>query len=219
MAQPGDSYASSLSTASPTYRTAQSTSDPPRFRRPGNAGIPGRLVRRLSSPSIPPAVYHYAKPRILGPCVLWALCLWMIHHYLLPLPLPSLPRRIQSAAKGDDHFLSSAFPPPPLRDGDDSLDSVDPRWRPLSPLAPPDAPFPRLRPTRLRRAAWSSGLRTARCCAARRSSVPRKNWDAIWLWVNGSDHRWRDSMVHWRAEEGIYSPEHHFRWVDCGGPG
>lgn len=41
--------------------------------------------------------------------------------------------------------------------------------------------------------------------------VPEIPLDATWLWVNGSDPKWREKMQEQSRAEGIYSPEHHYR--------
>ncbi|TXT04980.1 hypothetical protein VHUM_03800 [Vanrija humicola] len=130
---------------------------------------------------------------------------------MFPIPLPSLTTILPQAANTHNH-LSDTYPPPPQREGEDSLDSVDPRYRPFAPLVSPNAPFPRLRPTRFLPArcleAWF--VEGELICDADELG-PEETLDATWLWVNGSDSRWKNELLYWRQEEGIHSPEHHFR--------
>ncbi|WWD21714.1 hypothetical protein CI109_106201 [Kwoniella shandongensis] len=216
-----DSYTSSLSPTSPISYT----SHPPRERSPS----PSRL-QRTDFPPIPNHAFRqtrrrmssgrlaftrhirpYLSTRNISSIFLWALAVWLIHHFLLPLPLP----RISGSAskpKSADHLLSTSFPPPPLRAGDDLLDSVDPRWRPFAPIPPPNPPFPRLRPTRfLPPKCLEQWFTDGETLCGKEEMGEEEKLDATWLWVNGSDHRWRDSMIAWRSKEGVYSPEHHFR--------
>ncbi len=145
------------------------------------------------------------SPRIISPIVIWSIAIYLIHIYLLPLPFPSLTNRPETSS---DHHLSTYFPPPAEREGDD-LDSFDSRWRPLRPLGPPDAPFPRLRPTRFLSAkCMEMWFMDGEICG---DAGDEDKLDATWLWVNGSDPRWRDSMIQARVEARVYSPEHHFR--------
>lgn len=108
---------------------------------------------------------------------------------------------------------SSSFWPGPIdRESDGDFESTDPRYRPFKPLDPPIPPFPRLLPTRFMPAHcmehWFADGEL-RCDGS--DLGEEEQLDATWLWVNGSDPRWRASMLQWRANEGIFSPEHHFR--------
>ncbi|WWC86667.1 uncharacterized protein L201_001544 [Kwoniella dendrophila CBS 6074] len=216
-----DSYTSSLDTTSPISYNYQS----PRTRSPSPSRLTGADLSKYSNPhsssrkrstSSRIAMIRHIRPyltaKVLGPVLLWILAVWTIHNYFLPLPLPHLSVSTPKKAISADHHLSTTFPQPPLRAGDDLLDSVDPRWRPFSPLHPPEPPFPRLRPTRFLPPRcleqWFADGETL-CGKAEMGS--EETLDATWLWVNGSDHRWRDSMIHWRSVEGVFSPEHHFR--------
>ncbi|EIW71073.1 hypothetical protein TREMEDRAFT_67553 [Tremella mesenterica DSM 1558] len=160
---------------------------------------------------------HLLHPRILSPLLLWSIALYLIHHYLLPLPVPSLSTRLSSSTKisGSKHLLSTSFPKPPQRQGDDNLDSIDPHYRPFSPLPPPEAPFPRLRPTRILPGRcleqWFADGETN--CGQKELGEEEK-LDATWLWVNGSDLRWQRDLIYWRERMGVYSPERHFREQD-----
>ncbi|ODN79461.1 3-O-alpha-D-mannopyranosyl-alpha-D-mannopyranose xylosylphosphotransferase [Cryptococcus amylolentus CBS 6039] len=147
--------------------------------------------------------------RTLAVLLAWAAAVALIHTFLFPLPLPALSL---SRPTAQQHFLSTAFPQPPHREGDDQVDSVDPRWRPFHPLPAPEPPFPRLRPTRfLPPKCLEQWFIDGETLCGPADFGDEEKLDATWLWVNGSDHRWRDSMVAWRTKEDIYSPEHHFR--------
>ncbi|WWC59711.1 uncharacterized protein I303_102273 [Kwoniella dejecticola CBS 10117] len=218
-----ESYASSLSPSSPNPYSSNSWS--PRGRSPSPSRLRGPDLSKYGPPH-PPShrktpssraailrhIRPFLTPRFVTPFFLWIGALWVIHNFLIPLPLPRLSATDRKKGTSSDHHLSTAFPQPPLRTGDDLLDSVDPRWRPFDPLPPPDPPFPRLRPTRFLPARcleqWFADGETL---CGRGEMGEEETLDATWLWVNGSDHRWRDSMVHWRTVEGVYSPEHHFR--------
>ncbi|KAK8847626.1 hypothetical protein IAR55_005485 [Kwoniella newhampshirensis] len=216
-----DSYTSSLSPTSPISYT----SHPNRVRSPSPSRLqrlefpsPGNHVheqsrRRMASTSLAFTrhVRPYLSPRNVSSILLWTLAVWLIHHFLLPLPLPRISRSNQKP-KASDHLLSTSFPPPPLRAGDDLIDSLDPRWRPFAPIPPPNPPFPRLRPTRfLPPKCLEQWFTDGETLCGKDEMGEEEKLDATWLWVNGSDHRWRDSMIHWRSEESVYSPEHHFR--------
>ncbi|WVQ79814.1 3-O-alpha-D-mannopyranosyl-alpha-D-mannopyranose xylosylphosphotransferase [Cryptococcus sp. DSM 104549] len=221
-----DSYSSSLNPTSPGFHAGRGSRDrspspspsrlehaelprPPGIRGGFPPGTPSqsRKARSLLTRHIRP----YLAPRTLTPILLWSLALWLIHSFLFPLPVPSL-SSLRKSPKAEDHHLSTAFPPPPLRVGDDHLDSVDPRWRPFVPLPAPEPPFPRLRPTRfLPERCLEEWFANGETLCGKAEMGEEETLDATWLWVNGSDHRWRDSMVYWRTKEGVYSPEHHFR--------
>ncbi|KAL1407040.1 Xanthine phosphoribosyltransferase 1 [Vanrija albida] len=162
---------------------------------------------------MPRKVRHYLTPRVLTPILLWTSALWLIHRFLFAIPLPSLTTILPGLpGKAAHHHLSDKFPPPPPREGEDWRDSVDPRYRPLAPLTQPSAPFPRLRPTRfLPQRCLEAWFADGRSVCDADELGPEETLDAAWLWVNGSDRRWREEMVYWRQHEGIYSPEHHFR--------
>jgi len=212
------SYTSSFDPASPkTYSHSSRTPSPPRNRRASGISkpyYPKDLSQPTQSMKIPHALSFLLTPRVISPIILWTLALYLVHSYLLPLPIPNL--RVDTpkinGPRSADHFLSSSFPQPPLRKGDDSLDSVDPRYRPFSPLPAADAPFPRLRPTRfLPSRCLEQWFADGETTCGGLDLGKEERLDATWLWVNGSDSRWRDSMVHWTDVEGVYSPEHHFR--------
>ncbi|WRT64546.1 uncharacterized protein IL334_001478 [Kwoniella shivajii] len=214
-----DSYTSSLNPSSPIAYSYQS----PHSRSPSPSRLSGPDLskytpsqssgRRRSTSSQKTIVRHlrpYLTPKILTSVFLWTVALLIIHRYIFPLPLPSL--TINTLGKSADHHLSYRFPQPPLRTGDDLLDSVNPLWRPFAPLPPPDPPFPRLRPTKfLPPRCLEQWFADGETLCGKGEMGKEETLDATWLWVNGSDHRWRDSMVHWRTVEGVYSPEHHFR--------
>jgi 3-O-alpha-D-mannopyranosyl-alpha-D-mannopyranose xylosylphosphotransferase len=212
---PTASYTSSFNPTSPKgYSHPDRTPSPPRNRRPSlKPFYPPESARSTQPLHIPHALASLLTPRVLSPIILWSVAIYLIHSYLLPLPLPQI--RVSSKPHGPkaaDHFLSSYFPQPPQREGDDSLDSIDPRYRPFSPLPSPDAPFPRLRPTRFLPTRcldqWFADGETT-CGGAELGE--EEQLDVTWLWVNGSDTRWRDLMIYWREQEKVYSPEHHFR--------
>ncbi|OWZ34687.1 hypothetical protein C355_05358 [Cryptococcus neoformans Th84] len=214
-AQSYDSYSSSLSPSSPRFHAAAGSHG---RRSPS----PSRLESLLDGPHAPPRspsrkirsalsrhIRPHITPRTLTPVFLWTLALWLIHHFLFPL---SSPFAKLAKPKAEEHFLSTTFPPPAQRLGDDRLDSVDPRWRAYHPLPAPEPPFPRLRPTRFLPPQcleqWFAEGETL--CGAKEMGE-EETLDATWLWVNGSDHRWRDSMVEWREKENVNSPERHYR--------
>lgn len=206
------SFTSAYSPNSPSSRASRSRSP----RRYPHASHNARVTYRL-----PHVISYVLTPRVLSPIILWSLIVYLIHNFLIPLPLPNLPglpggtvRLGKQQDKASEYFLSTAFPPPPDRQGDDSVDSLDPRYRPFRPLDPPEAPFPRLRPTRFLPPPcleqWFVEGETT-CGAAELGDEERL--DATWLWVNGSDPRWRESMIAARKQDNVYSPEHHFRQV------
>lgn len=107
--------------------------------------------------------------------------------------------------------LSTDYPEPPSRPLD-GIPHPDARWRPLKPLDPPKAPFPRLRPTRfLPDRCLESWFANGEIMCPRSDVGPEDPLDVTWLWVNGSDPRWRKDMVEHRNKQGIASPDHHFR--------
>ncbi|WWD07409.1 3-O-alpha-D-mannopyranosyl-alpha-D-mannopyranose xylosylphosphotransferase [Kwoniella europaea PYCC6329] len=217
-----DSYTSSLSPSSPIAHTNFYS---PRSRSPSPSRLQGPDLSKYSHPhsnsrrrasSSRTAIIRYFKPyltpRVIGSLVLWMIALWMIHSFFIPLPIPRLTSPSSFKPNAADHHLSNLFPQPPLRAGDDLLDSVDPRWRPFEPLSPPDPPFPRLRPTRfLPSRCLEQWFADGETLCGKGEMGDEETLDATWLWVNGSDHRWQESMIHWRKKEGVYSPEHHFR--------
>jgi 3-O-alpha-D-mannopyranosyl-alpha-D-mannopyranose xylosylphosphotransferase len=139
------------------------------------------------------------RPRVLGVTLAWAAAVWFLDRQLGSVPAAGL--------------LPVDFPPAPKRVGDD-LDSRDPRYRPVIALPPPDAPFPRLRPTRsLPDHCLESWFLHGTTDCGRHDVGPEEKLDATWTWVNGSDGRWRAEMEYWRREAGIYSPDQHFRYV------
>jgi len=211
-------YTSSFDPLSPKgYSHSEQSSSPPRSRRstsPPKHTNPIRSKHRRtpSPPQVTNALRHLLTPRILSSFALWSFAIYLVHRYLLALPVPSLNLIRTAQRSASDHFLSTTFPAPPSRKGNDNLDSVDPRYRAFSPLPAPDPPFPHLRPTRFLAPRcleqWFAEGETL--CGKSELGVEEK-LDATWLWVNGSDERWRESMMHWRKVEGVYSPEHHFR--------
>lgn len=198
-----EAFASSYNPSSPVT--------PTRSRRGRSPRPPEVSSSRHTRVTPRAAVRCLLTPRVISPVILWALAVYLIHNFLLPLPVPSLPARKPKQSSAS-LFLSTSFPPPPNRIGDDSLDSVDPRYRPLIPLPPPDAPFPRLRPTRFLSPRcmeqWFAEGETT-CGAAELG--PEETLDATWIWVNGSDPKWLDTLAAARKEAGVYSPVHHFR--------
>lgn len=161
--------------------------------RPVRSTVGGGLLRSLSALGPRPRRWAYFTALVTA---LWILrrCFQQSYSGI----------RISGPARASRDPLS--------RKGSDALDSVDPAYRPFVPLDAPDPPFPRLLPTKslpsqcLDR--WFSEGELV--CDADEVGAEEKV-DATWLWVNGSDPRWRESMEKWRAQEGIYSPEHHFR--------
>lgn len=206
------SYTSSFDPTSPKDYTGRGrTPSPPRVRRPPSPRPLHPRQLPLKPPSLP-SWRRYLSPRVVSSFLLWSCALYLVHRFLLPLPLPAVPTRSKPSAK--QHFLSTTFPQPPLRQGDDSLDSPNPLYRAYSPLPAPEKPFPHLRPTRFLppRCMEQWFIDGETLCGAGDLGEEEK-LDATWLWVNGSDERWKESMLHWREVEGVYSPEHHFRYV------
>lgn len=107
--------------------------------------------------------------------------------------------------------MEVVFPPPPEREGEDWLDSVDTRYRPFSPIQP-HTPFPRLRPTRfLPTPCLESWFLDGAMVCSPEHMGKEDQLDATWLWVNGSDNRWADEMKHWREIHDVESHAKHFR--------
>ena len=218
-AEPSPTYTSSFNPSAPhRYGQLGRPTVSPRVRRttPSDSKEPGRNKKphRLEVLRLPSIMHYILRPRFLLSVLLWSLSLYFVHRFLLPLPIPSFRISLPKTPSASDHFLATTFPAPALREGDDSLDSVDPRYRPFSPLPPPDAPFPRLRPTRfLPPRCLEQWFIDGETLCGRAELGEEERLDATWLWVNGSDERWRESMIHWREQEGVYSPEHHFRCV------
>ena len=209
-------YTSSFDPSSPkAFSHTRQPSSPPRSRRPPSPKAYIKIrpsARPTASFYLPHAIRIIFTPRVLSPILLWAFAIYLVHRFLLPLPVPSLSIRPTRHTTASDHFLSTTFPAPPLRDGDDSLDSVDPLYRPFSPLPAPASPFPRLRPTRfLPPRCLEQWFSDGETLCGKVELGEEEKLDATWLWVNGSDERWREMMVHWREQEGVFSPEHHFR--------
>ena len=172
-------------------------------------------------PLIPHSIRYLLSPRILSPVILWSVLIYLVHSFLLPLPVPTLSSlrpvsdtRQGNKDKAEKYFLATAFPQPPIRLGDDTLDSLDPLYRPFKPLPPPESPFPRLRPTRfLPPRCLEQWFANGETNCGQKELGEEEKLDVIWLWVNGSDPRWEREMIAARREAGIYSPIHHFRCV------
>lgn len=172
-------------------------------------------------PLIPHSIRYILSPRILSPVILWAVLIYLVHSFLLPLPVPTLSilRPVSDARQGnrdkaEKYFLATAFPQPPIRLGDDTIDSLNPLYRPFKPLPPPESPFPRLRPTRfLPPRCLEQWFANGEMNCGQKELGEEEKLDVIWLWVNGSDPRWEKEMIAARREAGIYSPIHHFRCV------
>ena len=209
------SYTTSFDPLSPKTHSRR-TSSPPKPRLISNPKSLSRARPPISplpkTTSFYHAIFYLFKPRVISSMLLWSFAIYLLHHYLLPLPVPSLQFGLQTRPAAADHFLSSTFPTPSLRAGDDWLDSIDPRYRPFLPLSPPDSPFPRLRPTRfLAPRCLEQWFSDGETLCGKAELGEEEKLDATWLWVNGTDERWRKSMLHWREREGVFSPEHHFR--------
>lgn len=185
-----------------SYPSSPST----RSRRPRRNSPSRERPTRLRSTR----VGFIVRPRVIALVTLWLVVIYLVHNFLVPLPVPKLP--VRQTRTSEQFFLSTSFPQPPRRFGDDSLDNVDPRYRPLKPLPPPDAPFPRLRPTRfLPDRCLEQWLAEGETTCGAQDLGPEEHLDATWLWVNGSDPRWQEVMIAARRAAGVYSPEHHFR--------
>ncbi|RSH79984.1 Xanthine phosphoribosyltransferase 1 [Apiotrichum porosum] len=189
----------SSSTRSSSYTDRSPSPSSPTYRRAHVAR------RRLNMSS---RVRHLLTPRILTPLLLWSVSLWLVHRYLYALPLPSW----KTLSPEDTTVrVESLFPPTPDRQGEDSLDSLDPRYRPFAPIPPP-SPFPRLRPTRfLPKHCMESWFMDGEITCTPEELGEEDTLDATWLWVNGSDSRWAGEMATWRKVHNVYSPERHFR--------
>ena len=203
LAPENDSFTSSFNPTLPTSPRSRRSRSP--RSHTGNPA-PARVTHR-----IPHVLRSLFTPRVLSPLLLWSLLVYLVHNFLIPLPVPGLSLKSAKPA-ADEYFLSTSFPPPPSRRGDDSLDSVDPRYRPHRPLDPPEAPFPRLRPTRfLPPRCMEQWFADGETTCGSIELGPEEQLDATWLWVNGTDPRWRESLIEARNKAGVYSPEHHFR--------
>lgn len=152
---------------------------------------------------------QYLTPRVLAPVLLWTLSIWLIYNYLFELPIFSIP--LWSTSEVVNIRLPPEFPAPMDREGEDWLDSVDPRRRPFSPHSAPRDPFPKLRPTRYLPdhclEAWFMNGETM--CGSELG--PEDTLDATWLWVNGSDQRWADELRFYGAKMGVKGVPRHFR--------
>lgn len=191
-------------------------------------GLGTSTRRRLSLPSIRrwilnPLSISTGRPylRSLSTLLIWLLTLWTCLNYLPPpAPIPDSQSRFNSAFEWltsrnrdtkVDAMPSVHFPEPPLRPGD-AYNSPNRLYRPFRPLASPQAPFPRLRPTRfLPPKCLESWFANGEILCGRQQLGPEEMLDVTWLWVNGSDPRWQEEMVRVRKEKQIYSPDHHFR--------
>lgn len=192
-------YVSSVET-SPlrSVQRVQSEASLPSAKSGSSLDDSANLVRLMNS-----RLRVFSRPRTLGLAVLWSVVVWLLY------------RSLSSTSRGSGGPNPSAdFPLPAERAGSDWLDSVDSRYRTLVPLQEPPAPFPQLRPTRfLPPQCLESWFIDGTTSCGKADLGPEDTLDAAWLWVNGSDQRWRDEMEHWKRDEGIYSPEQHFRSV------
>lgn len=156
-------------------------------------------------------------PRLPGSRVGWLIVLWLMAlaglrwFAAIPRPLPVV-TRLSGPSQPTNVASAMLWPGSIDRDFDASFESTDPRYRPFKPLDPPKAPFPRLTSTRLLPAHCMEHWFAEGELRCDRSDLgEEERLDATWLWVNGSDPRWRTSMQQWREKEGIFSPDHHFR--------
>lgn len=156
-------------------------------------------------------VRFFMTPRVVMPLILWLVSIWLIHRYLFALPVPTW--RAASPAPLSVSHLKADFPPPPPREGQDELDSIDSLYRPFAPLPAPEDPFPLLRPTRfLPKPCLESWMLFGELSSCSRDQLGQEDTlDAIWLWVNGTDNRWFKEMAHWSEQHNLSSPERHFR--------
>lgn len=109
---------------------------------------------------------------------------------------------------------SSVFPLPPHRPLD-TYASPNSSYRAVLPLRPPPVPFPQLRATKFLPDKCLEGwFAHGEMMCSRAELGEEDELDVTYLWVNGSDSRWKEKMIQQRVEKGIYSPEHHFREND-----
>lgn len=153
----------------------------------------------------------------------WAVGIWTILHIALPSRIADSAGSLKVLRSYRKHpiveqqqpsseiLLSTAFPLPESRPID-SYPSPDPRWRPILPLSPPSPPFPRLRATRfLPSKCMESWFADGEMFCSRLELGDEDTLDVTWLWVNGSDTRWKKDLHKYRDDAGIISPDHHFR--------
>lgn len=159
--------------------------------------------------------------RIIPTVFLWTCALYLVHVFLFPIPgattiiKAAKPLPKASTNSISHQHLSNFFPPPPIREGDDTLDSASPIYRPFRPVPPPEPPFPRLRPTRfLPDRCLEQWFADGETICGKGEMGEEETLDVTWLWVNGSDPKWAASMNAWSNKEKVYSPIHHFRWVE-----
>lgn len=129
-----------------------------------------------------------------------------LRHLRQPLALSS-PRK----AFQDEHLVSSPLSRCVPRKGD-GIGSIDPCSRPHVPVSAPAPPFPHpSQPISLSEHCLDQWLAHGVVQCTGTDAVPEPKLDVVWTWVNGSDPRWREAMISSSRDEGIYSPEFHFR--------
>lgn len=155
---------------------------------------------------------HQLVLRIASTGLLWSLLLYLLC-LLTSTPSNGLFTSLFARPRLPSSLLvpSSYYPDPSPRPGDHHP-NPDPRWRAIKPLSPPPEPFPRLRATRfMPDHCLESWFANGEMMCSRGEVGPEDLLDVTWLWVNGSDPRWRKDMLHWRRESKVASPEHHWR--------
>lgn len=119
---------------------------------------------------------------------------------------------IATRASNQQFVFSSPTPLPEPEREHDTLDSLDPRYRPFSPHLPP-ADLVKLHPTRVfPQRCLESWLGHGTLTGCTPSDLgDEEPLDIVWLWVNGSDARWEAEFIKHRTDVGIKSPVKHFR--------
>lgn len=189
--------------------------DPPLAARSLELRTVLSMIKRMLK--LPPTI---CSVRVIPTILLWSCALYAIHTFLLPIPgaasiiKAARPKGKASTNSISHQHLSNFFPPPPVREGDDALNSASPLYRPFRPVPPPDPPFPRLRPTRfLPDRCLEQWFADGETICGKGEMGEEETLDVTWLWVNGSDPRWIGSMTEWSGRENVFSPIHHFRCV------
>lgn len=196
--------------------------DGPMFSSQTNSKRPWRSYASrtlLLNPLSIPVSHPYL--RAVSTLIIWLAAVWTVHRYALPHRVSTMPNplaRTQQAAvatpsPSSELLLSTLFPSPPARPLD-NRPSRDPGHRPYVPLTPPSAPFPRLRATRfLPPKCMESWFADGEIFCSPQELGEEEMLDVTWLWVNGSDTRWKKDLYKYREGAGIISPDHHFRFV------
>ena len=220
---PSPSYryddASSSTSCSPSSSPVRRRPKSPAHRRTSSTPLLRRSITALRDrlpprKKIPHSVSAFFAPRVIGSVAIWLSAIWLLDQFLLPLPRLSALETIRpkEVVEIESAVDASSGPVVPLREGDDNLDSIDARWRPLSLLRPPDGPYPTLQPTRFLpdRCMVQFFMDGETDCGGDELGAEER-LDATWFWVNGSDPRWLETQRHWKDKVGVDSPEKHYR--------